>query len=102
MQPFNQKILYVYYFFTGFTIIMFGIVLLLFRSAILERDPEASVFALMLGCYWLGRILVDAVVFDHDDWPKGKQFIIGHIVLTSAFVAMAAVLFTAGIRGLFG
>ena len=27
--------------------------------------------------------------FSHEDWPKGRQFVIGHILLTSLFVALA-------------
>ena len=35
------------------------------------------------------RIVVDAFYFSSADWPKGKQFVIGHVLLTSWFVALA-------------
>jgi magnesium-transporting ATPase (P-type) len=100
MSAFNRKIMVVYYLFTGFTIVLFGSLTLYLRAEILDRDPVAAFLALVIGIWWSGRILVDMFVFDHDDWPEGKQFVIGHIVLTTGFVGMATVMLTAGIRGM--
>lgn len=100
MGIFNQKIMVVYYLFTGITIVMFGSLTLYLRDDIVQGDRVASLLALSIGVWWCGRILVDAFVFDHDDWPEGRRFVIGHIVLTTGFVGMATVMLTAGIRGL--
>ena len=100
MSKFNQKIMVIYYLFTGFTIVMFGSLTLFLRDEIFNQEPVASLLALVIGIWWSARILVDMFVFDHEDWPDGKQFIIGHIVLTSGFVGMAVVMLTAGARGL--
>lgn len=100
MSVFNQKIMVVYYLFTGFTIVLFGSLTLYLRDDIVNGDRVASLLALVIGVWWTGRILVDAFVFDHDDWPEGPKFVIGHIVLTTGFVGMAVVMLTAGIRGL--
>ena len=100
MSKFNQKIMVVYYLFTGFTIVLFGSLTLYLRDEIFDKGPVASLLALVIGIWWSGRILVDMFVFDHKDWPEGKQYIIGHIVLTAGFVGMATVMLTAGIRGL--
>ena len=65
-----------------------------------DSDRVASVLALVIGVWWLGRILVDAFVFDHEDWPKGRRYVVGHIVLTSGFIGMAVVMLAAGTHGL--
>lgn len=54
----------------------------------------------MIGIWRTARILVDAFVFDHEDWPKGRRYVVGHIVLTAGFVGMAIVMLTAGAHGL--
>lgn len=100
MSRFNQKIMIVYYLFTGFTIVLFGSLTLYLRNDILAGDRVASILALVIGFWWSGRIAVDAFFFDHEDWPEGRRFIVGHIVLTSGFIGMAGVMFTAGARGL--
>ncbi len=100
MSRFNQKILIVYYLFTGVTIVMFGSSTLYLRDEILDKDPVASLLALAIGVWWTARILVDIFIFDHKDWPEGKKYIVGHVVLTSGFVGMAGVMLTAGVNGL--
>ncbi len=99
LSAFNQKIMVVYYLFTGLTIVAFGSMTLYLRDEIMDRDPVASLLALVIGGWWCARILVDAFVFDHRDWPEGRRYIIGHVVLTTGFVGMAVVMLTAGIRG---
>ena len=100
MSTFNQKIMVVYYLFTGFTIVIFGSLTLYLRNDIVAGDRVASLLALVIGIWWTARILVDAFVFDHEDWPEGRRYVIGHIVLTSGFVGMAIVMLTAGTHGL--
>jgi len=36
------------------------------------------------------RIQVDAFYFSHEDWPRGRELVVGHILLTSLFVVLAA------------
>ena len=66
----------------------------------MSGDRVASLLALVIGIWWPARILVDAFVFDHEDWPKGLRYVVGHIVLTAGFVGMAIVMLTAGAHGL--
>ena len=100
MSKFNQKIMVVYYLFTGFTIVLFGSLTFYLRDDIVAGDRVASLLALVIGIWWTGRILVDAFVFNHEDWPEGRRFVIGHIVLTLGFVGMAIVMLIAGTHGL--
>jgi len=90
LMSFNRKLLWVQSGFTVLTIIAFGTLTLALHAELLRGDRAAMGLACFIGCYWTARILVDAFYFSHEDWPKGRQFVIGHILLTSLFVALAA------------
>ena len=90
LMPFNRKLLWVQGSFTVLTILAFGTLTLALHRELLRGDRAALGFACFIGTYWTARILVDAFYFSHEDWPKGRQFVIGHILLTCLFVALAA------------
>jgi hypothetical protein len=71
------------------TILAFGVLTLSLHSELLRGDRAALGLAAFIGIYWASRIVVDAVYFSHDDWPKGRLFVIGHVLLTSLFVVLA-------------
>jgi hypothetical protein len=71
------------------TIIAFGILTLALHRELQHGDRAALGLACFIGSYWTARILVDAFYFSHDDWPHGKQFVIGHVLLTGLFAALA-------------
>ena len=89
VMPFNRKLLWVQGGFTVLTIIAFGILTLALHAEMLRGDRAAMGLACFIGSYWTARILVDAFYFSHEDWPQGREFVIGHILLTSLFVALA-------------
>src|SRR5260370_40622134 len=76
--------------FTVLTILAFGTLTLTLHAELLRGDRAALSLALFIGTYWTVRILVDAFYFSHEDWPQGKLFALGHVLLTSLFVALAA------------
>jgi len=90
LMPFNRKLLWVQSGFTVLTIIAFGTLTLALHSELLRGDRAALGLAGFIGTYWTARILVDAFYFSHHDWPKGRQFVIGHILLTTLFCWLAA------------
>ncbi|HYN14348.1 MAG TPA: hypothetical protein VES66_00990 [Terriglobales bacterium] len=90
LVPFNRKLLWVQSGFTVLTIIAFGALTLTLHAELLHGDRAALGLACFIGCYWTARILVDALYFSHSDWPEGRRFVIGHILLTSLFFALAA------------
>jgi hypothetical protein len=90
LLPFNRKLLWVQGGFTILTIIAFGTLTLVLHTELLRGDRAAMALACFIGSYWTARILVDAFYFSSEDWPKGLQFVIGHILLTSLFVALAS------------
>jgi hypothetical protein len=89
LMPFNRKLLWVQGGFTVLTIIAFGILTLGLHRELLRGDRAALGLACFIGSYWTARILVDAFYFSHEDWPQGKHFVVGHVLLTCLFVALA-------------
>lgn len=90
LMPFNRKLLWVQGGFTVLTIIAFGTLTLVLHAELLRGDRAAMALACFIAIYWTARILVDAFYFNHEDWPHGSQFVIGHTLLTGLFVALAA------------
>jgi hypothetical protein len=90
LMPFNRKLLWVQSGFTVLTIIAFGTLTLVLHKELLRGDRAAMALACFIGTYWTARILVDAFYFAHEDWPQGRQFVIGHILLTCLFASLAA------------
>ena len=88
--PFNRKLLWVQSGFTVLTIIAFGTLTLVLHTELLRGDRAALGLACFIGIYWTTRILVDALYFSHADWPKGTAFVVGHALLTSLFLGLAA------------
>jgi hypothetical protein len=90
LMPFNRKLLWVQGGFTVLTIIAFGALTLALHQQLLRGDRAALGLACFIGTYWSSRILVDWFYFSHEDWPKGNEFLVGHVLLTSLFVFLAA------------
>jgi alginate O-acetyltransferase complex protein AlgI len=90
LTSFNRKLLWVQGGFTVLTIIAFGILTLALHAELLRGERAGMGLAAFIGLYWTARILVDAFYFSHADWPKGKQFVIGHLLLTALFSFLAA------------
>ena len=90
LMPFNRKLLWVQSGFTVLTIIAFGTLTLVLHGELLRGDRAASALACFIGLYWTARILVDFFYFSHEDWPKGKMFVVGHTLLTLLFLFLAS------------
>jgi alginate O-acetyltransferase complex protein AlgI len=89
LMQFNRKLLWVQSGFTVLTIIAFGTLTLMLHAELLRGDRAAMGLACFIASYWTARILVDAFYFSHGDWPQGRQFVIGHFLLTSLFASLA-------------
>lgn len=90
LTPFNRKLMWVHGGFAVLTIIAFGTLTLFLHSEMVRGDRAALGLALFIGIYWAMRILVDFSYYDHSDWPRGRGFVLGHILLTSLFAYLAA------------
>lgn len=89
LMPLNRKLLWVQSSFTVLTIIAFGALTLVLHGEMLRGERSALALVCFMAVYWTARIFVDAFYFSHDDWPQGRWFVFGHILLTSLFTGLA-------------
>ena len=89
LTPFNRKLMIVYSGFTVLTIASFGVLTLLLHQEMRHGERAATALAIFIAVYWTARIAVDFLYYENKDWPKGAQFVAGHILLTSLFFALA-------------
>jgi hypothetical protein len=90
LTPFNRKLMWVHGGFAVLTIIAFGILILTLHDEFLSGDRAALGIAAFIGVYWAARIAVDFTYYGHKDWPSGRGFIAGHILLTLLFFFLSA------------
>lgn len=90
LTPFNRKLMWVHGGFAVYTIIAFGAVTLALHDQFLRGDHAALAWALFIGLYWLLRIVVDFTYYSHGDWPRGRGFVFGHVLLTTLFCFLTA------------
>jgi hypothetical protein len=90
LRPFNRKLLWVQGSFTVLTIIAFGALTIALHRELLRGDRAALGVAIFIGSYWAVRVAVDAFYFSNKDWPRGRRFVIAHILLTTLFVSLAS------------
>ena len=89
LTPFNRKLLHVYGGCTVLTIAAIGVLTLYLHGEMLRGERAAIALAVFIAVYWTARIGVDFLYYEHSDWPKGAQFVAGHILLTDLFFALA-------------
>lgn len=94
LMPMNRKHVWVQSSFTVLTIIAFGVLMLVLHREFLKGERSAVALAGFIALYWTARVLVDAFYFSHADWPRGRLFAVGHVLLSSLFVCLAAVNWT--------
>jgi alginate O-acetyltransferase complex protein AlgI len=90
LTPFNRKLMWVYAGTTLLTITAFGALTLFLHYEILHGDRAALALSAFIAVFWTTRIMVDFTYFHHSGWPSGAQFVAGHVMLTSLFVALAS------------
>jgi len=98
LRPFNRKLLWVYGGVTVYTIVAFGVLTLFLHDEMMRGDRAAIALALFIAIYWSIRIVVDFTYFSQSDWPKGKQFVVGHFLLTALFIFLSASYFAVALR----
>jgi hypothetical protein len=94
LTPFNRKLMWVYGGTTLLTIVAFGAMTLFLHREFLQGDRAAVALAAFIAIFWTLRIVVDFVYFEHSDWPKGIQFVVGHFFLTALFAVLAVTYWT--------
>ena len=91
LLPFNRKLLWVYGGYVVGTYLAFGILTLLLHAELLRGDKAALALATFIGLYWLARLVIDAIHFDHADWPPGAAFVVAHVLLDLLFAALTLI-----------
>jgi hypothetical protein len=87
LSPFNRKVFWTYGGYILSTIIFMAVVSILisFEESI---GFGARVWLIFILLFWLARVLIDFFYYSHEDWPKGAEFVIGHICLTTLFLTL--------------
>lgn len=89
LSTFNRKVVYTYAGYIFGMIFCFGALTLYLHDEMLRGDRAALALALLIGIFWLARLAIDFFYFGHDDWPKGRMFQVGHLLLTFLFVCLS-------------
>jgi alginate O-acetyltransferase complex protein AlgI len=90
LTPFNRKLMWVHGGFAVLTIVAFGVLTLVLHDEMLRGERAALAVAAFIGIYWTTRVVVDFTYYKHEDWPRGRAFVLGHVLLTLLFVYLAA------------
>jgi len=90
LSSFYRKLMWVHGAFAILTITAFGSLTLLLHRDMLQGVRAALGLAAFIATYWTARVAVDFFYYEHADWPNGRQFAVGHALLTGLFCAMAA------------
>ncbi len=90
LSPFNRKLMWTYGFFTVLTNMAFGTLTLVLHGELLRGDRAALGLAAFIGVYWTCRLIVDATYFSHSDWPAGRFFVVGHVLINLLFLFLVS------------
>lgn len=91
LRPLNRKLMWVYGGYIASMIAILGIMTLNLIPEMMAGEKGALAIAGLTALFWWSRVGVDAMVFEHADWPEGPEFVVGHTLLTSLFVTLASV-----------
>ena len=93
LMPFNRKLMWTHGGFAVLTIAAFGLLTLFLHDEMLRGDKAALSLTAFILLYWSARIAVDFTYYKHDDWPRGRTYVVGHALLNLLFVFLAATYF---------
>ncbi len=90
LRPLNRKLLWTYGGYIAAMILLWGVLTLQLLPEMMAGERAALALAGVIALFWWSRVVVDALVFEHSDWPEGVEFVLGHTLLTSLFVTIAS------------
>ena len=98
LTSFNRKLMWVHGGFAIYTIFSFGVLTLLLHDEMLRGQRAGLALAAFIGLYWLLRVVVDFTYYKHADWPEGRVFIVGHVLLILLFVFLSVTYLGVAVR----
>jgi hypothetical protein len=66
--------------------ISFGIISLIAPSELINHSNLARYLTILIAIYWLARVLIQVFYFDKSSAPRGQIYVLGEILLMTAFV----------------
>ena len=85
LSTFNKKIFWTYGFYI-FSIIIFMSVVSYSLSYSSLSHGGARMWLVFMALFWGARVGVDSFYYSHEDWPKDRGLLMGHICITTLFL----------------
>ena len=86
LNPFLEKLVWVYGFFIVFTIIGFGLISVNYAEPLCAGNPLGRAVCLFIAAFWFARLVVQLFVFDTIPFQESTFLLIGYHLLTVAFI----------------
>lgn len=90
LTPFNRKVFWTY---GGYIFCI--IIYMIITSFTLSLEDKLNIPSLLwvafIFLFWVARVGIDMFYYSHADWPKGAEFVIGHICLTTLFSTLVGI-----------
>ena len=91
LRPLTRQVFWTYATYIWAINLFFGLISTLAPAWLLNRSELAGAVASFIALYWLGRLVIQFVVFDRNDAGRGPFFRLAEIALVSLFIFLALV-----------
>ena len=91
LRPMNRQIFWVYASYIWGTNVAFGLLSLLAPATLLDRSTLAVAVSGFIALYWGARLLLQLGVLDRESAPKGPQYLVAEVALTTLFLFLTLV-----------
>lgn len=86
----NRKVFWTYGGYIFSIIVFLSLVSFLLSHQPFESvAPSTLLWMVFIALFWWARVLTDLFYMNHEDWPKGPLFSVGHVCLSTLFLSMA-------------
>lgn len=91
LDPFLERLVWVYGFFIVLTIVGFGCISVIHASRLCTGNPLARAICAFIAVFWFMRLLVQLFVFDTAPFEENTPLLAGYHMLTAAFIYLTVV-----------
>ncbi|RAV97712.1 hypothetical protein [Pseudochryseolinea flava] len=89
LKPLLRQIFWTYAAYILVINFFFGVISVLGPDALIDHSFLAKSVTLLIGAYWLTRIVIQFTYFDKTDAPKGVLYTVGEVALVAMFTVFA-------------